>query len=541
MKREKTLGVVFALFYALQWGGDAYAEIRCLKSNGRSCSAAEMQDGFRYKHVLVMSTGYTKAEEALFWSDYEHVVSLTEQMRAGVYSRDYREDLVYFGWYLPGGSLESGKARFSGAVVPHPIRDHALTLDNDEVIRTTYAFEEKWMPGAQVWSTLILFNYNERTTPNAAPPMYLNEPFGIARVSRSRMDTAYATVHEMAHAGLNFLDEYIEDGFENVSIHLLNALAGLALSDGSWHGFWEGMAHRLQLYPISIADILAFNGNENTATVSNPALVGPVDPFPCRGGMFFGRGVYRAQGPNIMASHEQNDDVDEHCLSNGYDEAHSEAQRRVIDYVFNHEVTPPRPGNRIRAQGPAGPFSNVMLTGRKVRLMLFDADKNHHAYPTRYYKVEIAYRPRKTCLKWGFIPYPCRSKEFKYVMKIFEPHRRTLDLSSSTLMGIGKSLQGLICALGVKQIQNGPNRIDLCTLELDEMATTFLPSVEFPLPYENVEMPVPQAFQTYYWRFKTCNSPECEPFDRSGNPVDTEYTRDNWSNWTAWSELKRVI
>jgi len=56
-------------------------------------------------------------------------------------------------------------------------------------------------------------------------------------MTRADLETPYVGIHELAHATLNFLDEYIEYGFEDMNIRSLDALTPLALLDDSWEAW----------------------------------------------------------------------------------------------------------------------------------------------------------------------------------------------------------------------------------------------------------------------------------------------------------------
>ena len=66
--------------------------------------------------------------------------------------------------------------------------------------------------------------------------------------------------------------------------------------------------------------------------------------------------------------------------------------------------------------------------------------------------------------------------------------------------------QQLVCAAGVNEVpSSGGGTIRLCDQSLDTMANNFLPTLNFPVPYQDVGVPASQWFTTYWWRFATWN------------------------------------
>ncbi len=86
----------------------------------------------------------------------------------------------------------------------------------------------------------------------------MNKTFGVAKMSSGHILSGnYIPTHEMAHAALNFLDEYVEAGFENISIDQLEVLAPRVVFGSS--------ELPLDVYDYRMSEILAGNGPENLA------------------------------------------------------------------------------------------------------------------------------------------------------------------------------------------------------------------------------------------------------------------------------------
>src|SRR5262249_59497319 len=113
----------------------------------------------------------------------------------------------------------------------------------------------------------------ESVTANWAPPPLPVRSFGIAKMTRKDLDSPYIATHELAHASLNFLDEYVESGMEELNIHSVDPFTPLAQFDGSWSGAISAIQTLIGYYDIKISDILAANGNVNIATTSTPCTV----------------------------------------------------------------------------------------------------------------------------------------------------------------------------------------------------------------------------------------------------------------------------
>jgi hypothetical protein len=491
----------------------AEPETLCRLGSGESCSALELSDPVRFPQVLVLPTGFAASEKALFESSFHRMVDGMSQSGSRVFADRYRQRLVYRSFWVPGGALGTPEAAFGGAVIPHPVRSTALTARQEEVIAYVKSLPENVAPRA----VMILFNsLDSGVTANASPPSFLGERFGIAKTTLADIDSQYVPVHELAHAFLNFVDEYIEGGFESVAIQSFDAATSLLLMNGTGSGARQAWRTMFQIYDLRASEILAANGSENIDTSRVPTRVATEgvesQVFENEGGMFFGKGTWHDEGRNLMGGFSAPGEND------GFAYDHSASQELVIGELFEHPATAARPNDRIAAAGPRGGWPSAL--GREAMLLLFDADKNHAAHPTEVYEVQVGFHDLRwaRCRGWGGLPYPCLQKEWVTVQKEFPAVRTELSVPASRAFGIVRHVQKLACFFGVKQV--GP--LNLCGLTLGQMAGAFLPTLEFPLPYQEVVVPVPQALTRYHWRFRTRNKTAV-------------------SGWTGWSTFIRTF
>ena len=156
---------------------------------------------------------------------------------------------------------------------------------------------------------------------------------------------------------------------------------------------------------------------------------------------------------------------------------------------------------------PVNFAANSKVNIHGIKLMLFDADKNHHFHPTQSYTVQVGWYDRvwKTCWQWGFIPYPCYDDVWRTAQTSVYPQYRALNLPMSAAYGLAKLAQQLVCAAGVNEVNSNGGTIRLCDQNLDTMANNFLPTLNFPMPYQDVSVPASQWFTTYWWRFASWN------------------------------------
>jgi len=477
---------------------------KCVHADGTSCTTDELNSCW-YKQLLILPSGFEESDRDVFWSEFDKTVSLVSSAGSAgsSWSVQKASQLLFIGYFVPGGVLGSDTATFGGKIAVHPIRGFATSLSQAAVYAFVDQIRASDIPQLGPMGAGVLFNsFQAKVTANAAPPSFVQQPFGVAKWTRHDLQSAYVPTHELAHASLNFLDEYTEPGFQDLSIKQIDIATPLVLLDGTWSGFANAIGDLLGVYDYNLSEILANNGNDNVSTSSQPSTVGtpgyPLEQYPYEHGMFFGRGTFHMQGSNLM-----NDNTLMRAWDDGFDYAHSGSQEQVIDDAFNETTS--RPNDRLRNAGPKNGWP--LTFGSTTNVMLFDGDKNHHFHPTQGYDVQVGWYDRvwRTCF-WGPFPYPCYDDVWRTAATWVYPEARSIELKMSSLYGLAKLAQQLVCAVGVNEIPStGGGTIRLCDQSVDTMANNFLPTLSFSVPYQNVPVPASQWFTTYWWRFGTWN------------------------------------
>lgn len=479
---------------------------KCLRGDGVPCTRSMLANRW-YKQVLILPAGFTEADRDAFFADFDRTVALisTDTSAASSWSVQKRTQTLYVGYFFAGGALGTSSALFGAKVAPHPIRGFALSLSQAAVYGKVDWI--RWYGGLPELSPLgaaVLFNtFQTPITANASPPSLVNRSFGVAKYSRQDLNErgAYVPSHELAHAGLNFLDEYVEAGFQDLSIKQIDLATPLVLFDGSWGGFVSAISDLLGVYDYNISDVLAHNGNDNIATSRYPTSVYTPgywgQDYAYEGGMFFGRGTWHQAGNNLM-----NSNFVMRAWDDGFAFAHSGSQQQVINDAFNGTTS--RPNDRLRTAGPKNGWP--LAFGSTTTVMLADADKHHQFHPTQSYLVQVGWYERvwRTCW-WGPFPYACYDDLWRTAEKQVFSEWRAIDLKLSSAYGLAKLAQKLACAAGVNEVSSGGGTIRLCDQDLGTMADAFLPTIKFPVPYQSVGVPASQWFTTYWWRFGAYN------------------------------------
>jgi hypothetical protein len=482
----------------------------CRRGDGRACSSTDLANSV-FRQILVMPTGYVEAERRAFSSDLELLVAAASNA-GSVWSTQKKGQILYIGYFVGGGALGTPESTFGGAVLPHPVRDYALTLSHDAVIAKVDQIRASEIPELRPMGVAILFNdSSHHGADNASPPSLVNKSYGVARLTRGDLQGGYIASHGLAHAALNFLDEYVEDGFEHLSIRTLDVLTPLLLPDASRHG----RPRAVGAYDYNLSEILANNGNDNIATSPAPSTVtSPISEpvsFPYEGGMFFGRGTFHAAGDNLMNSdHVMRADDD------GFAFAHSASQQQLIDAAFGAPAS--RANDRLRNAGPRDGWPVAL--GSTSTVLMFDGDKNHQFHPTQRYIVQVGWYERvwATCGR-GSRLYACATRQWRTAQQTVVPSARAINLKSTSLYGLANVVQLLLCDLGVMEVSppNGPE-LRLCERLLGDVAVDFPPTFTFRAPYEEATVPTTQQFTTYYWRFST----------------DNGYAESGWTGWSSF-------
>ena len=475
---------------------------KCVHSNGHACSYSELSNGY-YKQVVILSSGYADSERDTFFADFDSTVSLMTSQAGTSWSETRAAQILYIAYFSGGGALGTPQAAFGAKVATHPIRGFALSLSQSSVYSKIDSIRVTDLPALRPFGVAVLFNtFQNPVTANAAPPSFVNKPFGVAKYTRFDLRNAYVPTHELAHASLNFLDEYVEAGFQDLSIKQFDAATPLVLFDWSWGGFVNAINDLMGVYDYNLSEILAHNGNDNMSTNASVTTVGTPgyggQYYGYEGGMFFGRGTWHQAGNNLMNSNFVMRGADD-----GFGYGHSPSQQQVIDNAFDGGIR--RPNDRLRNAGPKNGWPLVF--GSQTHVMLFDGDKNHHFHPTQWYAVQVGWYDRqwKTCWQWGVVPYPCYDDVWKTAQTSVWSQYRALNLPMSSAYGLAKLAQQLVCAVGINEVNSGGGTIRLCDQNLDTIANNFLPTLSFSVPYQDVNVPASQWFTTYWWRFSTNN------------------------------------
>ncbi len=492
---------------------------KCKKWDGTSCTPADRSNPAN-RQIVFLSTGFSDDEQQAFWTDYDRMIGMMTNNVGNTWSAMKKDQILYIGYFVSGGALGTDTAAFKAKVSEHPIRGHALTLDQASVYTKIDQLRGE-ISDLKPMAVGVLFNsYADDVTANASPPSVVGKPYGVARWTRYDLDDrgGYIASHELAHAGLNFLDEYVEDGFQDINIRSLDVLTPLALLDNTWGGILSSIANLFQVFDMRLSDILSNNGSDNMATERIPGTVYTSgfarETYEYEGGMFFGRGTWHMRGNNLMNSGNvvrgPGDDF-------GFD--HSPAQRAVVHEAFG--ATAHRPNDRLRNAGPNSGWPSAW--GSTTKVMLFDGDKLHHFHPTRTYTVQVGWYEREWHTCWAlFIPYPCSTDEWRVAEKTVWSGERRVTLTVTAAYGLASLLQKAACAAGINEISSNGGTFRLCDQSLSEITGAFIPTIVWRLPYQEVSVPASQWMTKYYWRFRTYNGAHT-------------------SGWTGWSTFVRTF
>jgi hypothetical protein len=479
------------------------------------------------RHVLVVPTGYTADDYQKFIDGFNKMVSDMGNLPEQVFTSKYRDRIVYIAHWLPGGTIDSGDANFSPTLYEHPVRGgRGISMNNRELIEAVDNFKAEHLSTSDPIGVMVVFNIDDDdVTANAVCPTFLGKPYGIARITHEDIidDFGFATLtwghyvpmHELGHGAINWLDEYIEDMLDGWDINTTDPLTGLLLPDGTWQGWNDAWETAISNYTIRTSEVLADNGSDNislrrtTSRVDSPDFDALV--YESSGGMFFPIGTRHDEGNNVMNDSLLPDGETPKADGNRFAWDHSPQQDRLLDFVFGVTSEAPRPNDRIRC---AGPMHNWLPQwGDQVRLLIFDADKNHRWHKTTKYEVEIGWWE----WDWGRGDWAWRT-----MTRNVTPSARDVDLSQA-IAGDGLGvLRDVLVANGVSDIPTGENAsFNLAALSVEELVTTSLPAVKWPTPYQDVRVTLPIPAYQYYWRFRT-------------------YNGHHWSGFTGWSGFFKI-
>jgi hypothetical protein len=484
--------LTFAHPVALTAQAPSLPDWKCQWWDGRDCTSSDLSDP-SLRHILILSSAYPDGSGERFWSDFRLMIDRMSSDRAlEAWSVQKRDRILYIGVHTGGGPLDSGTATFGAHIIEDPAGVPTLEVQHDEVYRFVEEAQAQ-RPWLRPLGAAVLCLYDAEVAANAAPPSFLKGSYGIAKLSSGHiLPGSYDATHEMAHAALSFVDEYVESGLENMNIRRSDVLTPRLIFD-SW---------RLppDVYDYRLSEILAGNGPVNLAVRRDVTTVRTPGVLPQRyeyeGGLFFGRGTFHDAGSNLM-----NSDHVQHGPGDGFAFAHSPAQQQFIDAVFGE--TAYRANDRLRNAGPKDGWDQA---GAAVDLLLYDADKNNSWHPTAHYQVQVGWFEGDAHAKshWRAAIYTMAAQKRSAVL----PFRG--DLPEEELLRL------VACRAGMTEPSNELNGLDVC----DRQNSAFLPTFRFYLPYEEVTVPASQPFTRYWWRFRTHNGAR-------------------YSGWTGWSSFYR--
>ncbi len=455
--------------------------------------------------ILVLPTGFSSDQYDEFRFAFDQLVATFSSVPSeALYSNRFKNQIIFSAYWQP-------TADYQAKVLSDGSSRRFLSLKPDAVKNSVQKFFED--PGFQKHpsSVVVLFNDNtELVTANTVNGRDLSAYYGITKLNLKHIESAYVTTHEIAHSLLNWADEYVEHGFEDLSINSTEVFTPFLKLGDEWDTELRNHSDLLGAYDIRLSEILADNGADNLSTTQHPGRVGQLEhrvsvDMTTEGGLYFSKGVYRSPQNNLMAA------------APGFAFAHSESQEQTLQAAFN--FLPSRANDRIRVAGPVSDTERPV--GHFAKLLLFDADKYNRFHPTQSYTIEMGWYERqyKTCWN-GPIPYPCYDDVWTTKQKVVSPSARTVSLNLGIAAdgGPGLFLLSALCEGGIQ------NEIDPCEIFLNSSkynGNSQGLTVHFKVPYQEVSVELPNMMTQYWWKFRTDNG---------------TYS----SNYTAWASVYRA-
>lgn len=470
-----------------------YIEPRCYDSGG-SIDCRESMSAAGRPVIWVLSTGYSGLEQAQFELDVERVSNsfFRSQSWAGARYASYNSradrnsSLIFRSHFTPGGALGSATSKFSSSIVRHPFRQTQwnMAMDHAQVVEEVLRFRKQNGELSHPVATVVLFNDDrgelDGVGANAALPSTISQSFGIAKFTRGALrapNPNYVVVHEIAHALLDFADEYIESTLAGVSIQSIDKITFLT------QGFGGAIRVLFGIHQLRLSEIIAGNSFDNVDVTEYPSRVGENSDhlhYSAQGGMFFGRGTYHFPEANLMSSRSD--------VSHGDSELfqHSRPQDQNISDFFHETTELPRVNDRIRIAGPYPWFGS--LAGRGTELVVYDGDKNHRFHPTQQYRVQVSFRSR-------------RKGEWVTIERDYNPSDSFIRVDQTGLMKLARVAQDVACFFTQNKLNVAGQR--LCSMNLNQVVGSFLPSLDFRVPYQRFRVELPEWFTYYYIRVAT--------------------------------------
>ncbi|HEX4996735.1 MAG TPA: hypothetical protein VFY29_00815 [Terriglobia bacterium] len=465
---------------------------KCVRGSGEPCEQTDLVDP-RFRQILILSTAYRDGSANTFWRDFGRFVArLGSRQMMNAWSAQKRDRILYVGVFTGGGPLDSGNASF-GAHVREDITGTRVLAARSESVHQFVDQLQARAPWLDPLGVALLFQSGNAMA-NSTPPSFSSRSYGITRIGSDDLRNGYIGAHELGHGALNFLDEYVESGLENLNIRNFDVLTPLLIFTP------PGSTPPPDGYDYRLSEILAGNGPVNLAprpdvtTVRTPGAA--PQRFEYEGGLFFGRGTFHDAGSNLM-----NSDFVQRGPGDGFAFDHSPAQQEYIDSVFGD--APSRANDRLRNVGPVDGWPGEF--GASTTVMLYDADKNNPRHPTKEYVVQVGWWEHQQGAdpRWRVDSYTVPAT------------KQTVDLPLSAGPR-EKLLLAVACRAGMTELSDELNGRDVCDRENSNRAV----SLRFYTPYESTTVPASQWFTTYWWRFRTFNGSQ-------------------YSGWTGWSSFYR--
>src|SRR5262249_17640584 len=161
------------------WFWPYFVTSKCQFWDGTACTSADMANPY-FKQILILPSGFADSERADFWSEFGKIRK--HMATAGnVWSTQYRRKILWVGYFVPGGPLNTPTANFGAAVLEHPVRGYALSLSQDQVRAKVSAIKATSLPNLNPLGVGVLFNsFQDHITANASPPGLTRTPDALA-------------------------------------------------------------------------------------------------------------------------------------------------------------------------------------------------------------------------------------------------------------------------------------------------------------------------------------------------------------------------
>src|SRR5262249_30175823 len=95
------------------WFWPYFVTSKCQFWDGTACTSADMANPY-FKQILILPSGFADSERADFWTEFDKIRN--QMATAGnVWSTQYRHKILWVGYFVPGGPLNTPTANFGAA------------------------------------------------------------------------------------------------------------------------------------------------------------------------------------------------------------------------------------------------------------------------------------------------------------------------------------------------------------------------------------------------------------------------------------------